>query len=195
MRIAGLDLSLQGLGAVVVDAKWDLRFDTVERASFGVPLRKDATTREVTDRLRALCLDVRVWLIRMGATHVVAEDLPPHAKGFSMVPLAELRGALRLELLREANLDLQFVNQSRARKILLGKLPPKDRKKHVVEALKAAGAGFDDADQADAFCTVNAVLDGFEIPHLHNLLWASEPKPNRRRAAPRFVSATGSTVW
>jgi hypothetical protein len=52
-----------------------------------------------------------------------------------------------------------------------------------VEALKAAGSDFRDADQADAFCTVNAVLDSFEIPHLHNLLWAPDPKRTRRRAA------------
>jgi Holliday junction resolvasome RuvABC endonuclease subunit len=183
MRIAGLDISLTGLGAVVVDANWDMRFSTVERASFGVALRKDASTREVTDRLRNIARDVRVWLIRTGATALVAEDLPPHAKGFSMVPLAELRGVLRLELLDQAGLDMKFVNQSTARKILLGRLPQTERKKHVVEALRAAGADFDDADQADAFCTVNAVLDDHEIPCLRNLLWQPELKPKKRRRA------------
>lgn len=183
MIIAGLDISLTGLGAVAVPSGWDLDWRRVERVSFGVPLPKGASTREVTARLRDLARDVRAWLIRVGATHVVAEDLPPHAKGFSMVPLAELRGVLRLELLDQCGLDLQFVNQSTARKLLLGKLPAKNRKQHVVEALEAAGADFADADQADAFCTVNAVLDSFEIPHLHNLLWLPEPTRQKGRAA------------
>ena len=170
MRLAGLDLSLTGLGAVVVPADWDLDWRRVERASFGVRLRKNATTREVTDRLRNITRDVRVWLIRMGATHVYIEDLPPHTNGFSMVPLAELRGVVRLDLLDEAKLDVAFVNQSSARKYLLGKLPAKERKQHVIAALKAAGADFDDGDQYDAFSTVNVRLDGHGVPSLKNLL-------------------------
>jgi Holliday junction resolvasome RuvABC endonuclease subunit len=179
--IAGLDISLTGFGAVAVPSSWDLDWRRVARISFGRPLAKGASTREATARLRDIARDVRVWLIRVGASHVVAEDLPPHANGFSMVPLAELRGVLRLELLDQAGLDLQFVNQSTARKLLLGKLPAKERKQHVVEALRAAGADFDDADQADAFCTVNALLDDFEIPSLRNLLWQPEPKRTKRR--------------
>ncbi len=181
MIIGGLDISLTGLGAVAVPSGWDLDWRRVERASFGVPLPKNASTREVTGRLRDLARDVRTWLIRVGATHVVADELPPQAKGFSMVPLGEMRGVLRLELLDQCGLDLQFVNQSTARKLLLGKLPPSKRKEHVVQALQAAGADFSDADQCDAFCTVNAVLDDFEIPHLHHLLWPAEPKRARAR--------------
>lgn len=181
MIVAGLDISLTGLGAVAVPCGWDLDWRRVERDSFGVKLEKGASTREVTHRLRDLARDVRTWLIRVGASHVVAEDLPP--KGFNLVKLGEIRGVLRLELLDQCGLDLQFVNQSTARRILLGKLPAENRKQHVVEALKAAGADFRDADQADAFCTVNAVLDDFGIPHLHHLLWPSEPKRTRRRAA------------
>lgn len=180
--LVGLDLSLRGSGAVAVHADWDLRFTAVERASFGWPLQKGASTRDVTSRLRNLARDIRVWCVRVGATHAFAEDLPTHA-AFNIVPLAEIRGVLRLELLDEIGLDLQFVNQSHARKVLLGKLPAKDRKKHVVEALRAAGADFADADQADAFCTVNAVLDSFGIPSLSNLLWQPEPKRAKRRAA------------
>lgn len=182
MIIAGLDLSLTGLGAVAVPSGWDLDWRRVERASFGVSLTKTATTREVTGRLRDLARDVRVWLIRVGATHVVAEDLPSRGV-FSTVPLAELRGVLRLELLDQVGLDLQFVNLQYARKVLLGAKPPRDPKAYVCEALYAAGADFADADQCDAFCTVNAVLDQFEVPHLHHLLWQDEPKRTKKRRA------------
>lgn len=182
MIVAGIDGSLTGLGMVAVPSDWDLDWRRVKRISLGVSLPHDATTRQVTGRLRDLARDVRTWLIRVGASHVVAEDVPSHA-AFSIVQLSELRGVLRLELLDQAGLDLQFVNQSTARKLLLGKLPAKERKQHVVEALRAAGADFDDADQADAFCTVNAVLDDFEIPSLRNLLWQPEPKRTKRRRA------------
>lgn len=180
--IAGLDISLTGLGAVAVPSGWDLDWRRVERISFGVSLHKGASTRDVTNRLRDIARDVRVWLIRVGASAVVAEDLPPQ-RAFSTVPLAELRGVLRLELLDQAGLDLQFVNQSTARKVLLGRLPAKERKAHVVQALRAAGADFADADQCDAFCTVNAVLDQFEVPRLSNLLWEPEAKRQKRRRA------------
>lgn len=185
MIIAGLDISLTGLGMVAVPSDWDLDWRRIERVSLGVPLSRHATTREVTTRLRDLARDVRTWLIRVGASVVVAEDLPTHA-AYSIVPLAELRGVLRLELLDQAGLDLQFVNQSTARKHLLGRLPASERKEHVIEALRARGADFDDADQCDAFCTVNAVLDDYEIPSLSNLLWqpeAAKPKRAKRKKA------------
>lgn len=183
MIVAGLDISLTGFGAVAVPSGWDLDWRRVERTSFGVPLGKDASTRDVTNRLRDLARDVRTWLIRVGASAVVAEDLPTHG-AFSTVPLAELRGVLRLELLDQAGLDLQFINNSHARKVLLGRKPSENGKAHVVQALAAAGADFADADQCDAFCTVNAVLDSFGIPHLHHLLWTTEaPKRTKRRRA------------
>jgi hypothetical protein len=129
--------------------------------------------------------------VRHGATHVYVEDLPPHAKGFSMVPLAELRGVFRLELLDQAGLDPVFVNQSSARKHLLGKLPQRDRKASVIAALKAAGADFDDGDQYDAFSTVNLHLEALGVPHLQELAGpfqaARVRRPRRRRWSPEAV--------
>ena len=77
---------------------------------------------------------------------------------------------------------LGFVNQSSARKTLLGKLPQKDRKQHVIEALKAAGADFEDGDQFDAFCAMNARLAELGIPHFQELLFPFDvKKPKRAR--------------
>lgn len=177
----GLDLSLTGLGAVAVPADWDMDWRRVERASFGVSLPKGASTRQVTDRLRNLTRDVRVWLIRMGVTHVFVEDLPRRG-AFSIVPLAELRGVMRLELLDQAHLDVTFVTQSEALKLLLGAVPPEDRKVHAREALKAQGANFEDSDQFDAFAVVNARLGDLGIPYLKSLLWDPDaPKPKKPR--------------
>lgn len=183
IKAAGIDLSLTGTGTVLVPGPWDLRWHAVERASFGRSLPKSASVREVTHRLRDVTRDVVRWLIRLGATHVFVEDALTHA-AFNIVPLAELRGHFRVELLEQAGLDAVFVNQSSARKKLLGKLPPKDRKAHVIEALKAAGADFDDGDQFDAFVAVNAGLEDLGIPHLQELLQPFEvKKPKRARKA------------
>lgn len=183
IKPGGFDLSLTGTGAVAVPATWDREWRRVERASFGVKLAKGASVREVTRRIDDLALDLCRWILRVGVTHVYVEDLPTHA-AFNIVPLAELRGHFRVVLLRETGLDVEFVNQSNARKILLGKLPQKDRKAHVVEALKAAGADFDDSDQFDAFAAVNARLEQHGIPHFQELLFPFDaPKPKRARKA------------
>lgn len=179
--IVGLDLSLRGTGAVAIPPSWDLDFTRVHAESFGVDLPAARTTREVTARLRDISRDLREWCIRIGARHVWIEDLPTHA-AFNIVPLAELRGVVRLELLDQAQLDVRFVNQSSARKLLLGKLPPNDRKRHVVEALKAAGARFRDSDQADAFTAANAALHELGVPCFTNLLWQPEVKVKVKRA-------------
>lgn len=184
IRAAGIDLSLTGTGAVVVPGTWDRDWRRVLRLSFG--RARVSGAREVTHRLRDVSRDVCRWLSDAGATHVFVEDLPTRA-AFNIVPLAELRGVFRCELLERLGLDPTFVNQSSARKLLLGKLPQKDRKAHVVEALKAAGASFDDADQFDAFATVNAGLPALGVPHLQELLFPFDaPKaktPRARKAA------------
>lgn len=182
IRAAGIDLSLTRTGAVALSGDWDREWRRVERASFGVSLPKSASVREVTHRLRDVSRDVVRWLIGQRVTHVFVESAIT-ARAFNIVPLSELRGAFRVQLLEQAGLDPVFVNQSSARKKLLGKLPQNDRKQHVIEALKAAGADFDDGDQFDAFCTVNAELEQLGVPHLQELLFKfDEPKAKKPRA-------------
>lgn len=179
---AGVDLSLTGTGVVALKGDWDRDWRRVERASFGRSLPKSASIREITHRLRDVSRDVVRWIVGQAATHVFVEDALTHA-AFNIVPLAELRGAFRVLLLEQAGIDPVFVNQSSARKTLLGKLPSKDRKAHVIEALKAAGADFEDGDQFDAFCAVNGKLEQLGVPHLQELLFKfDEPKAKRPRA-------------
>ncbi len=182
IRVAGIDLSLTGTGAIALSGDWDRDWRRVERASHGRSLPKSASVREVTHRLRDVSRDVARWIVDQRVTHVFVESAIT-ARAFNIVPLSELRGAFRVVLLEQAGLDPVFVNQSTARKKLLGKLPQKDRKQHVIEALKAAGADFEDGDQFDAFCAANAELEGLGIPHFQELLFKFDaPKVKKRRA-------------
>lgn len=193
IKAGGIDLSLTGTGGVVVPGTWDLTWSRVSRASFGVSLdlrklKRKPTTREITHRLRDITRDVVRWIIREQATHVFVEDALTHG-AWNLVPLAELRGVFRCELLEQAGLDPVFVNQANSRKYLLGKLPPKDRKEAVELALRAAGADFDDGDQFDAFVAVNRHLEELGVPHLQELVQPFEVKKAKKPRARKAVAA------
>lgn len=199
MRIAGLDLSLTGLGAVVVPADWDLSFSRVARASFGLTFDKKATEREITDRLILLSHDITVWLDRQKATHVFVESLPT-GRAFNLGPLAELRGVVRVELRRKLGLDVVIANQTSVRFLLLGALPGKtgvgpgakkfNRKAAVQEVLLASGANFEDGDQGDAFAAANWGMEQLGVPHLARLLFPNGlPKPERKPRARKAAAA------
>lgn len=189
MRIAGLDLSLSGLGAVVVPGDWDFTFSRIAFTSFGVSLPKKATEREITDRLLLLSHDVTVWLGREKATHVYVESLPTQ-RAYQLVPLAELRCAVRLELRRKLAIDIDVANQTSARYLFLGGLPKKtpagdkfDKKAAIAEMLKARGARFEDLDQGDAFVVANWGMAALGVPHLkHTLFDPNAPKAKKPRA-------------
>ena len=192
--LGALDLSLAGLGVVCGPTDWDGDFKRLHSASFGVSLKKHASSREVTMRLINLCRDVRTWLIRHGVGAVVAERLPTH--GRHLGPLGELHGCMRRELLVECGLDLEFIKISTARTLLYGLLPPRgltptQRKRWLVEPVRAAGGRFDDHDQTDAFCVWNAAVADFGGYHLKHLLGSPEPKKSKRTKRPRtFTGAT-----
>lgn len=191
IRAAGIDLSLTGTGAVVVPGSWDRDWRRIARASFGVSLeqkklKRKPTVREITHRLKDVSRDVVRWIVREQVTHVFVEDALTHG-AFNLVPLAELRGAFRIELLEAAGLDPVFVNQANSRWFLLGKLPPDKRKEAVVLALREAGADFEDDDQFDGFVAANRHLEELGIPHLQELRQPFEvkkaKKPRARKAA------------
>lgn len=177
--LVGLDLSMRGLGLVAVPLSWDLDWKRVRFKSLEYKLRKDATTVEEVTRLKALSRDVRKWCLDVGATEVWAEHLAAH-QGFSVVQLAELRAAVRLRLWA-SQFDVKFVPEMTARKLLLGWVPAKDRKAHVVEALKIAGDPFDYDDERDAFAIANYALHEHGAPCLHDLLGPKPVKPKAPR--------------
>ena len=191
IKAAGIDLSLTGTGSVGVPGDWGLDWRRITRASHGVSLdhrtlKRKPTTREITHRLRDVSRDVVRWVLREGITHVFVEDALTHG-AWNLVPLAEMRGVFRVELLEQTGLDPVFVNQANSRKFLLGKLPPKDRKEVVVAELRKAGADFEDGDQFDAFVAVNRHLEDLGAAHLQELRQPFEvvkaKKPRARKAA------------
>jgi hypothetical protein len=198
VRVAGLDLSLTGLGAVVVPGDWDLDFGRVARASFGVPLSERATEREITDRLTCLSHDITVWLEREKATHVYVESLPT-GRAFNLGPLAELRGVVRVQLRRKLGLDVAIANQTSVRFLLLGALPKKigsgaeaktfNRKAAVQEALLASGSNFEDGDQGDAFAAANWGMAELGVPHLQELLFKFDAPKVKKPRAKKAVAA------
>lgn len=103
--------------------------------------------------------------------------------GHHVIEQAEVRGAFRLELSRRLQRPGQIAEQSAARKLLLGRLPPSDRKSAVVSVLGQMGAPFQDDHQCDAFVAANFAW------HVRNRLFIglTDPGPSPRK--PRLVAA------
>jgi Holliday junction resolvasome RuvABC endonuclease subunit len=189
-KIGALDLSLRGLGMVAVPHDWDLRWERVQFKTLSYPLKRTATTREEVARLIALSNDVCRWLEAVEVTEVWCEHISSH-QGFQVVQLSELRAAVRLEVSRRLGLDVQFAPEMTARKTLLGWVPGKDRKAHVVEALKAAGDPFE-CDERDAFTIANLRLHELGAPCLTGLLGEKPAKP--KKPSKRKPFANGSEM-
>jgi len=148
--VLGIDASLTGTGLVAVPADWDCDWSKVQHITLGVSLTKLATERERLERMQALAMDIRVWAVRVGVTHAWIEDVPS-GRAFNIPQLAELRGFIRSELMRELRLFVERSNQSSARKLFLGALPQRDRKAVVVATVDSMTSVFDSTDEKDAF--------------------------------------------
>jgi len=180
--VLGIDASLTSMGLVACPTDWDQDWSKVEHVSIGAALTRLATERQRIERMQSLAIDVRVWAVRVGATHVWIEDLPT-GRAFNIPQLAELRGFIRSELMRECRLFVERANQSSARKLFLGKLPQKDRKAAVVAALDCMTDVFGSNDEKDAFVSAtNWGLHELGAPCI--ALPAPEPvKKPRKKAA------------
>jgi hypothetical protein len=189
--IVGLDLSLRGLGMVAVPPAWDLDWKRVRFKSLAYELRGTATPREQVARLEALSRDVVAWCVRRGASQVWIEDQPSYVPANTIHSLkknSELRGVVRVELAR-AGFDAEFIDETSARKLLLGWIPGKDRKACVVEALKAAGDPFDYDDERDAFTVANWGLHELGAPCLTGLLGEKPVRAKKPRVRKKSQTA------
>lgn len=183
--LLALDLSLAGLGMVAGPLSWDRDWRRLRSKTLGISLKLDASGREHTMRLDALVRDVVRYARWVRATHVVAEDLP-RGKARSVIPLAELRGVVRRELLLALGLELEFVTTGDARKLLYGLTPPRgltdaQRKGWLTVPVLAAGARFDDHNQVDAFAVWNHKAAELGAPSFARLVGEPEVKPKRAR--------------
>lgn len=181
--VLGIDASLTGTGLVAVPANWDLDWSKVRHITLGVSLTKLSTERERLERMQAIALDVRIWAVRVGATHAWIEDVPS-GRAFNIPQLAELRGFIRSELSRECRLFVERSNQSSARKLFLGKLPQKDRKTIVLQTLASMTSIFETPDEGDAFVSAaNWGLSELGAPCVALPPPPPAPRASKRKAA------------
>jgi hypothetical protein len=99
---------------------------------------------------------LRKFAERTGATEAWIESYAFSRKTAAHT-LGELGGVVRLELVR-AGVRLRTAQLSTARALLLGKVPRSDAGVACYTALRAAGAPFETADEAAAFCAVQLGL-------------------------------------
>ncbi len=99
-----------------------------------------------------------------GASVVAIESLPTRA--FSTVGLAELHGVVRSSM-HLAGFRVYTAPQSTARKLILGALPPKDRKKITIETIRSFNECSDwGEDECDAFVAANWLCAELGMPFL-----------------------------
>jgi Holliday junction resolvasome RuvABC endonuclease subunit len=185
--VLGIDASLTSTGLCAIPLDWDLDWQRLRCHTIPRSLTKTASERERIERMQSIAVEVRCFAVQVHATAVWIEDLPS-GRAFNIPQLAELRGFIRAELARDLQLRL-FVgraNQSTIRKLLLGKLPPSDRKKAVATMLDCMTAEcviqpFEDGDQKDAFVVANWGLSELAAPCI--ALPAPPPVARARKAA------------
>ncbi len=172
--VVGLDLSLTRSAACFIPADWEpflhgeVNWGALRTMTVGHPLKKDASPEEKADRLMRIAGSISEWI---SETSVVAiEDYAYGLSGNSGMMLGELGGAVKYALWCDLKIGVQVVNQSTARKFLLGKLPPRDRAMVVVAQLEEWGCPFETVDAKDAFVIASYYRTELGMPGL-TLAW------------------------
>jgi hypothetical protein len=162
--VAGLDLSLTCPAVVVIPSGWVLGdWPNLARARLITDPVNDDHARAM--RIIKIVGFVRDFVLSQGATDWFVEDYAFSKRSSSVTKLAELGGHARAEFLTYGK-PLRAVPASQARKLLLGKLPRKDAKLAVQNALYTHGAKFEDDNECDAFCVANFGLSEVGLPFL-----------------------------
>lgn len=160
MGVVGFDLSLRRSAAVYLPPRWEpgtwggVRWTTCGRDVAGRDPEKVADRLvEIVDELSKF---VGKNLGAMPGQRIFVEDYAFSRVASSVTGLAELHGAVKFAF-AEIGLVVVPVGQMTARKLLLGKLPPKDRAQavhNVIQRMKPPwGEG---SDEGDAFTVANA---------------------------------------
>lgn len=156
MILLGLDLSTRAAAAVAVPSDWDGSWSRVTSLVVGEPLRRDASDAERATRTETIARRIVAFAQAHGARQAWIESYAFSQAGAAHT-LGEVGGVVRLELVR-AGIEIRTAQMATARKLLLGKVPRAGAKEAVVATLRAAGACFSTADEADAFCAANLGL-------------------------------------
>jgi hypothetical protein len=149
--VIGIDPSVRATAIVAVPLDWGGDWEKVKtRVVKGAPA---SVLYDRVMRNRRIIQEVAEFLAGKGQASAFIEDY-----AYSMTNrahhLGELGGMLR-EVVCMSVPEVTEVVVSRARKVLLGKLPKNNQKRAVHEALWEAGARFKTIDEYDAMCIAN----------------------------------------
>jgi Holliday junction resolvasome RuvABC endonuclease subunit len=143
--VLGLDLSLTGLGMVVLDPEGGVEF----RETVGVSLKRGAKVKDKIERLTYLAGRVVEVVKSHEPDAVVIEDYAYGARFGATFDLGELGGVVKTSLWTRCRTEPVLVPSSSARKVVLGKGRPK--KSEILGMLRERGILFEDHNQADAY--------------------------------------------
>lgn len=137
--VLGCDLSLSAAGFVAVPPDWSGEWERIARHHVGHSLPRDVVEMRRVGRLHQITAEAVAFSERHGCRVACFEHYAFGAQ-FERERLGEIGGAVKLALVSRAGiLDVETVASNTARKLLLGKVPKKDPKAHVREALLALG--------------------------------------------------------
>ena len=153
--VIGLDLSLTRSAMVMIPHDWELGdWAALDFAISGYALEgKDP--KQSAQRLARIANEVVGFVRFHDCLHVFQEDLVGGLAVQRGLMLAELAGAVKALLWIELEIASRPVNQSTARKLLLGRLSQKARGVAVADHFRALGVPWEGSDEGDALCIAN----------------------------------------
>lgn len=153
--VLGLDLSLRRTAAIVIPYEWDFEWRSLKVCIVGGDCADDL--RDQHARVEGIVDTLLDFATRHRATHAFFEQ-HSFSKGLMAYAMAraELVGVVKWELERHCRMLAVPVVASSARKLLFGKLPAKDAKKHAVARVTAMGCPLTwKDDEVDATVVAN----------------------------------------
>lgn len=159
--VIGLDLSLSGTGITVLDMEGKVK----NQRTFGYSLKKDSEGREQTERMIVIVGAIVDDLNRLGGDSplVGIENMALGRRmghisdsiSSTVIPLSELRGAVRVQLWLGHHVDPVFVSATSARKEVLGR--GNLVKDQIEVLLESKGLKFVDQNAMDAYVIAECV--------------------------------------
>ena len=145
-NIGGLDLSLRGTGLCVLCPDGEV----LETLTFGYGLEKGARPKEKVERHVTILKEIISCFRKHEIKHLVVEDYAWSRKSGRQIDLAELRGAVGVDMWRLLHVEMIPASISSARSVVLGKGNiAKSKIKPKLESL--LGIVFGDHNAADAY--------------------------------------------
>ncbi len=157
--VLGCDLSLSAAGFVAVPPDWSGDWSRIARHHVGHSLPRDVAEMRRVGRLHQITSEAVAFSERHGC-RVACFEHYAFGQQFERERLGEIGGAVKLALVSRAGvLDVETVASNTARKLVLGKLPRKDVKAHVREAMLQLGMphAWTD-DEMDALVAANWLI-------------------------------------